>query len=334
MVSEQAAMMILLNQTRTHIFRYSILIGFLLVLVLIPLVNLSKAEAQIEACDPMGWFPTEFGLKDHHVFAYGYYYLVSNKIPGENYFAYARSTDFCTWEDMTPVLEHRENEWENLAVWAPFVYEEGGTYYMYYTGVKAPYPLLTQSIMLATSTNPADPASWQLQGMIFQPNHPGMVWQDGEWADCRDPMMMKVDDTYHLYYTGRDEDGGIIGLATASSPEGPWEDQGSILTIAEDPIPESATLFSYDGFYYIFYNRRGEFYRVGASSTGPWSEEARLVPGWAHEVWTGLDAQIHTSYLTDYTVTISPLSWDDYFVPARPFIGTEIYHFMIPVVKR
>ena len=140
----------------------------------------------------------------------GYYYLISNYIPNEYFFSYARSTDLCDWEDLTPILDQRENEWESLAVWAPFVYEEEGSYYLYYTGVKGPYPLLTQSIMLATSTNPADSDAWELQGMIFQPDHDWMIWQDDQWADCRDPMVMKVGDTYYLYYSGRDEDGGII----------------------------------------------------------------------------------------------------------------------------
>ena len=86
---------------------------------------------------------------------------------------------------------------------------------MYYTGVNDD---LTQSIMLATSTDPTDPEAWQPQGLIFQPTHSGTLWQEAAPADCRDPMVFKRDGQYYLLYTGLDEAGGIVGLATASGP--------------------------------------------------------------------------------------------------------------------
>jgi predicted GH43/DUF377 family glycosyl hydrolase len=205
---------------------------------------------------------------------------------------------------------------------------------MYYTGIKGPYPYLTQSIMLATSPNPADPNSWEQKGMIFQPDHADMVWKDNAWADCRDPMVLKVDDTYYLYYTGRDKAGGIIGIATSPSPIGPWQDEGAVITIDGAPIPESPTVFENEGTYYLFYNERGEYFRMGAGPNGPWSDEVPFQPGWAHEVWTGQDDLIYTSYLTDYSVTISPLTWDGAFSPSRPFIGSTIFHTFFPIEKR
>ena len=122
-------------------------------------------------------------------------------MPGEQFFAYGRSTDLCHWEDLTPVLDQRTAQWDSLAIWAPHVIEDNGVYYMYYTGVKGPYPYLTQSIMLATTTNPADPNAWEQQGMVFQPNHPNMLWEDGTWADCRDSMGFQTDKSllYGLY---------------------------------------------------------------------------------------------------------------------------------------
>ena len=62
--------------------------------------GVSPAEAFTPPCEHPGWFPEDFGLKDHTVFWYaGYYYLMSNYINPETKFAYARSTDFCTWEE-------------------------------------------------------------------------------------------------------------------------------------------------------------------------------------------------------------------------------------------
>ena len=286
-------------------------------------------------CDPLGWFPEDFGLKDHTVFIYdGYYYLASIYLPGEQKFAYARSQDLCHWEDLSPILDQRTGVWDAEQVWAPSVLEENGVFYMFYTGVRYEYPNFTQSIMLATSTDPADPASWEQQGMIFQPDHEGMVWQDGDWADCRDPDVIKVGNLYYLLYTGRDVDGGIIGLATASDPRGPWQDFGSILTLDVPGALESATIWQANGGYYLFYNhtQRGEEYRFGPAVGGPWSDPAPLFPGWAHEIWSGMDGQTYTSYLTDYTVTIKPLIWNTRYDPPRPFIGAQISEVFIPLI--
>ena len=93
--------------------------------------------------------------------------------------------------DLGPILAERPpDDWDSWRIWTPDVYEEGGTYFVFYTGVKWP---AVQSIMLATSTNPADPASWQRQGMVFQPLHPGSRWPGcSTWCDCRDPHVFKA----------------------------------------------------------------------------------------------------------------------------------------------
>ena len=290
-------------------------------------------------CLPLGWFPANVGLKDHHIFQHaGDYYLVSIHLTPEHYedrFAYARSADLCHWQDLSPVLAERvPGTADEFRVWSPFVYEENSVYYMYYTGVSANF---TQSIMLATSTNPADPASWQAQGVVFQPDHPGMVWQTGQWADCRDPAVVKVGGTYYLYYTARDASGGIIGIATAASISGPWRDWCPVLTLtAPQAMAESPALAVYDGLYYLFYNdtsQRGERYRIGASPAGPWAEADAFAPGWAHEVWRGPKGDDYTSFLTTYAVSISKLSWDTLYSPARPVVG-EIHRSWLPLMSR
>ena len=221
-------------------------------------------------CDPLGWFPEDFGLKDHSVFWFdGYYYLVAIYVPRQNQFAYARSVDLCVWDEMTPILtEHSPGSWDEAAIWAPYVWEEGGVFYMVYTGVTRK---LTQSIMQATSTNPADPLSWEPQGMIFQPDHEGMLWEEGYWADCRDPTVLVAEETYYLYYTGMDIDGGIVGLATSTTPSGPWRDWGrTILPLSDQAIPESPTIIVHDGVYYlsIMTQIREKYFGLGQARLG------------------------------------------------------------------
>lgn len=291
-------------------------------------------EPASDGCERMGWFPNDFGLKDHSIFLYaGYYYLVSNFIPGESKFAYARSADLCTWEDLGPILDTRTpDSWDEIAVWAPYVWQENGIYYMIYTGVAKN---VTQSIMLATSKDPSDPESWQTHGMVFQPSHIGMVWEAGNWADGRDPMIIKFANTYYLYYTGLDIDGGIVGMATATSPFGPWVDWGTVITpLSNNAMAESATIVYFEGSFYLFYHdtSQGEVYRIGGSQAGPWGPAIGFKPGWAHEVWQASNDQWYTSYLQDYSVTISPVTWDDFFSPAKPTIGSKVYHMLLPTV--
>jgi hypothetical protein len=296
--------------------------------------EIPRSEPDSNGCDRMGWYPEEFGLKDHSVFWYdGYYYLVSIYLPDEKKFAYARSKDLCNWEDLGPILDIRvPGSWEELAIWAPYVWQENGNYYLIYTGVSRG---ITQSIMLATSTDPSNPESWQSHGMVFQPSHSGMVWEAGKWADCRDPTVIKIENTYYLYYTGLDIDGGIIGMATSLSPFGPWVDWGGIISpLPANVMAESATVVSFDQSYYLFYNdtSRGGMYRIGGSQAGPWEPPVGFTPGWAHELWQNSSGQWYTSYLQDYTVTISPMTWDNFFSPAKPSIGLSVYHMVLPMV--
>lgn len=321
-------------------------IGICLAIIFISLFSIGAAfnpnagTAYTPPCEKPGWFPADFGLKDHHIFWYdGFYYLVSILVPpGEtdprlqNQFAYARSTDLCEWEDLSPILTTRTpGAWDETAIWAPYVYLEDDVYYMYFTGVTEDF---TQSILLATSTNPSDPQSWQTQGMVFQPDHSRMVWEAGQPSDCRDATVVKVEDIYYLYYAGRDVTGSIIGLATATSPQGPWTDWGSSVPPESTAILESPTIAQFDNAYYLFYNvsRDGGYYRIGASPAGPWQPPQLFRPGWAHEIWQNTVGDWFTSYLTDLTVTISPLSWDSTFSPPRPFIGSAIYRAYLPVI--
>jgi len=292
----------------------------------------------LSSCDRLGWFPDEFGLKDHTVFWHdGWYYIASIYLGDDDWedrFVYARSEDLCSWEYLGDILEERTSGWESSAIWAPFVLAEGEVFYMYYTGVA---PGGTQSILLASSTDPTTADSWEGQGLIFQPSHESMVWPGlGEWSDCRDPTVRRWGSRYYLYYAGQDEAGGIVGIATSESPGGPWQDWGAILTVP-DSMLESPTVTLYDGWYYLMYNRTdgtGEEMRVGPTPSGPWSESRLLRPGWAHEVWKTPDDVWMTSYLTTNQVSIQPVSWDDAHSPPWPFIGERVFHTWMPLVTQ
>jgi hypothetical protein len=101
-------------------------------------------------------------------------------------------------------------------------------------------------------------------------------------------------------------------------------------------MPESSTLAAHGDSYYLFYHdtSQGERFRIGPEPTGPWMEAYSFAPGWAHEIRQGQDGYWYTSFLTDYSVTISRLTWDTFYNPPHPFIGENVNHMMLPLMMR
>jgi sucrose-6-phosphate hydrolase SacC (GH32 family) len=272
------------------------------------------------------WAPLGIGLKDHTIFyTSGYYYLASNNLQKDHWedrFVYARSENLLDWEYLGSILTERHpGWWDEAAIWAPHVVEENNTCHMYYTGVTSG---ITQSILHATSTDPTQLDSWNIEPQVFQPSHENMIWEgSNQWSDCRDPAILKVMDTYYLYYTGLDSTGGIVGLATSNSIYGPWTDTGAIY-IEPNTILESPFVFEHDNNYFLTTNnvklRRAQIH-ISETPIGPWSAPLIIFPGWAHEFFE-VDGAIFTSYLTSYSITIDNLCWPRRTAPF-PTIGDQ-----------
>ncbi len=151
---------------------------YLLLILTFPLPTSAASEPSVfpsdtetDACfNPLKLEHTR--LKDHTLFFYdNFYYIASIHLPRsegqfkDRHFVYARTRDFCTWEDLGIILEPGpKGAPDEGGIWAPYVIREGDTFFMFYTGFNRN---VAQSIMLATSTNPADPKSWMRRGLVF-----------------------------------------------------------------------------------------------------------------------------------------------------------------------
>ena len=95
----------------------------------------------------------------------------------------------------------------------------GNTYYLYYHGIpldEERWPRKTYRLGVATAPHPLGPWTKYEGNPIIDLGSEGS-WED-EWVACA-AVLKEEDDKYYMWYSGN----GHVGLATASSPVGPWE---------------------------------------------------------------------------------------------------------------
>ncbi len=246
----------------------------------------------------------------------------------------ARSDDLIYWDHLGTALTNRTAEDKSM-VWAPHVVKAKEIYYMFYTGVTTPAAGgWCQRILVASSKTPDDPKSWQratnVQFMVggkaqnwFRPDHPGSVWSDQAWADCRDPMVFEKSGTWHMFYSGHDQGLGICGVATAPAILGPWTDRGAVLHVPDGTIPESCFVVEDPaGGYVVVFNHAGKGSGIKVArgkslvpveGKPPFANIEILLDstkpglkGWAHEFLPRKDKSWWAAYLTGYFITFEP----------------------------
>lgn len=135
--------------------------------------------------------------------------------------------------------------WDEYMVWDPVVWVENETWYMLYTGSNNS---LVYAIGLATSSSPYGP--W-----TKEKTNPVLEGSLGEWDsnDAENMNLIKVNDTYYLYYNTLKNFPRKVGLATSTNlttwskdPNNPiFEDSNSKLGYFQ------AAPFKYNSNYYL-----------------------------------------------------------------------------------
>lgn len=118
--------------------------------------------------------------------------------------------------------------WDAAGVWAPWVYYDGTTWHMWYTGMDASG---VQRIGYATATGPYGIWTKHANNPVLAP---GAAW---EGSIAAEPCVLKDGATWRMLYHGNEpaSSNARIGYATASAPEGPWTKEAS-------PVLEPAAL--------------------------------------------------------------------------------------------
>lgn len=247
-------------------------------------------------------------------------------------FGHAVSRDLIHWKTEDPVLQCPADGWDTYQVWAPYVLERNGTYYMFYTGVNRN---VSQAICLATST---DLYNWKRsdQNPVIKPGQWGM-WSADVWSDCRDPMVLNDGGRYYCYYTARRNNAetgqpeSCIGISSSEDLLH-WKDEGFIrLSESLGTPPESPFVVKRDGRYYLFYSnyKYGTVYATSDDPVKGWKElpadVMTMIGGVsASEIYHDND-KWHISYISHqknclHFFEIRPLQWDK---DGRPFVDSS-----------
>lgn len=217
--------------------------------------DIAKASA-VTDCVRQGYAPLGYGLADFTVIRTGgkFHLFHIPRVHGnecihpanEHWFGHAVSEDLDTWVTGHPPLAvEPAHYFESAHIWAPFVLEHQGVFYMYYTGLSQEP---TQVLCLATSIDPNLNLWQRYEGNPLIPLG-GFDWhwknRHGHLRQGRDPHVVQVDDHFLMAYTTMHANGcpAVGGLVSRDLKK--WDDIGPILYRPMRPhgwMPESVNI--------------------------------------------------------------------------------------------
>ena len=231
---------------------------------------------------PPGFYLKDFCLihkdRDFHLFHIAGTPHVSCCLPGnELWFGHATTRDFLTWQTHEPCFYIDTNGWDNGHVFAPFVIEKDGLYYLFYTGVT---PENTQRIGVATSK---DLFTWQryADNPVIRPeNYDWAFCPTEKGSACRDPHVIKMGNEYWLYYTAVTKQGKACVARAISTDLKIWADAGPAYVARDLKHCESATVQPFEGRYLLFFGGHIESWSCVISDTAEyWPEQDPVALG-------------------------------------------------------
>lgn len=152
--------------------------------------------------------------------------------------------DFKPYED-NPIFAGAQGEWDQKIRERGYILKEQGTYYMWYTGFQTERKTLT--LGYATSE---DGLNWE--------RYAGNPVFSESWTE--DMMVLKVDDTYHMFAEGRND----VAHYLTSTDRINWSDHGSLdiryadgSPLSEGPYGTPTAWFENEQ-WYLFYERNDQ----------------------------------------------------------------------------
>lgn len=169
---------------------------------------------------------------------------------------FAASVSGGLWEEHPKVLTPAERPGERNELWAPFVYEHGGVYHMFYGPLE---------MRRAVSK---DLFHWEPKGAVFS--------QEGH---ARDPWIHRVADTFHMVYVA----GNSVFLRTSRDLVH-WSEAPTLLHECTPPaVPESPMVVRYEDAYYLFWT-------IHDGANGNWDNRTYVFRSERPDAFVGAEA--------------------------------------------
>lgn len=158
------------------------------------------------------------------------YYMLYTHRPGASSttwdvrMAHASSPNPTSWTDDGSILTAGSQSWEGTGtpgIIGACLLEDAGTFYIFYGADQDLATGVTAGIGYATASTVTGPYTKYASNPILSPGTSG-AWDD---LRCHEPSVLHVGDTWVMAYMGDTPTEGQhekIGIATASSPSGPW----------------------------------------------------------------------------------------------------------------
>ena len=190
---------------------------------------------------------------------------------------HATSTDLIHWDIHTPVLSISPDDFGSYQVWSPAVIEDGGRFWMLYTGVNEN---VAQAACLAVSDDLYHFEKYR-GNPVYVPGEWGN-WDSSRWSDCRDSFVLKHDGIFYQYVfvTRPTADGGrepATGIVSSTDMVH-WKEEGTFRMPSCSFAAESPFVVRHGENWYFFYTNcgKGTSYAIGSSPLGPWEEKGLL----------------------------------------------------------
>jgi len=250
---------------------------------------------------------------------YHLFYLRGN--PAVN-IGHATTTDFIRWNMEEPILS--PGSWDQR-LWAPSLYKNGETWFLYYTGVNG---FGAQQSGAAIST---DLASWfKWPEPIYHPDPSWAIWDSAAFSHGRDPHVIEYNGTYYMFLTAKHVwNKGAVACATSQDLLN-WTDAGYIYLHDSWHVLESVFIQQRNGLFHMYFTEEAVYGTSHMSSPtlfGGWNIINRRVIDQGHAPQITPTAQgemfsrhsvhndAHGNYR--YVIRFDPLVWIN-DIPAVP----------------
>ncbi len=209
--------------------------------------------------------PKDFSLVKQGGYYHLFYIRNNTALPAEQTetdFGHSVSTDLYHWTQLPNALGVDLGEWDNAHLWAPFVFQHDGLWWMFYTGV-SDWPgefERTQRMGVAVSS---DLSRWQHYEPVLDASMTSWAWwnQLDPGPAFRDPFVMPdpaAPGHWLMYYTasyGADTAATVVGVAGSDGDLLQWHDVKPLLitwrAYTYNQLTESPHVFEHAGLWYL-----------------------------------------------------------------------------------